>query len=50
VAAPLRWEELDDESLSSQAWTLQTLPARLAAEGDPWHDIARHARALPAPG
>ena len=50
VATPLYWEELEDPQLCSQKWTLQTLPQRLAAEGDPWADIARHARSLPATG
>jgi bifunctional non-homologous end joining protein LigD len=46
VAAPLRWEELGERRLDPQGWTARTLPARLAGEGDPWHGIGRHARAL----
>jgi bifunctional non-homologous end joining protein LigD len=47
VAVPLAWEELEDPELHPRRWTLRTLPARLEAAGDPWKDIARHARALP---
>jgi bifunctional non-homologous end joining protein LigD len=34
VAAPIRWEELDDPDLRPDRWTIATLPARLAAVGD----------------
>lgn len=44
VATPLRWEELDDRRLGPQRWTVKTIPGRLDELGDPWHDIARHAR------
>lgn len=46
VATPLRWEELDDPALDPRGWTLRTIGARLAAGGDPWRDIASHARAI----
>ncbi|HEV3228308.1 MAG TPA: non-homologous end-joining DNA ligase [Solirubrobacteraceae bacterium] len=46
VAAPLHWGELDDRRLDPQRWTIRNLAARLRAEGDPWREIARHARAL----
>lgn len=46
VATPLRWEELDDPALSPRGWTVATIGARLAGEGDPWHDIASFARAI----
>jgi bifunctional non-homologous end joining protein LigD len=46
VATPLRWEELDDDGLDPQGWTVTTIGERLAGGGDPWRDIARHARAL----
>jgi bifunctional non-homologous end joining protein LigD len=48
VATPLAWEELEDPELRPRRWTLATLPQRLADRGDPWRDIARHARPLPA--
>jgi bifunctional non-homologous end joining protein LigD len=49
VATPLRWEELDDPGLRPDRWTLRTVLARLAAEGDPWAQIARSAGRLPRP-
>ena len=46
VATPLAWEELEDPDLTARRWTLRTLPERLEQAGDPWADIARHARVL----
>ncbi len=47
VATPLHWDELDDRRLDPQGWTIETLRARLDdVGGDPWSDIARHARAI----
>ena len=46
VATPLAWEELEDPELTPRAWTLRTIEDRLSERGDPWADIARHARAL----
>jgi bifunctional non-homologous end joining protein LigD len=34
VSAPVRWEELDDETLAPDRWTIATLPERLASVGD----------------
>ena len=48
VATPLAWEELEDPAVHPRRWTLRTVRARLDDRGDPWADIARHARALPA--
>jgi bifunctional non-homologous end joining protein LigD len=48
VAAPLRWEELEDAGLTPDRWTLHTMRERLDAVGDPWADIARSAGRLPA--
>ncbi|MQA75827.1 MAG: ATP-dependent DNA ligase [Solirubrobacterales bacterium] len=45
VATPLRWGELDDRALDPQGWTAVTIRDRVADRGDPWRDIARHARA-----
>jgi len=48
VATPLRWEELDDDGLRPDGWTLKTIRARLDdLGGDPWAGIADAARALP---
>lgn len=47
VATPLRWEELSDAALDPQGWSLHTIPQRLEElGGDPWADIAEHARPL----
>ena len=47
VAVPLHWDELSDRRLAPGRWTVRTLPDRLAAEGDPWAEIAKSARPLP---
>ncbi|HZO87666.1 MAG TPA: non-homologous end-joining DNA ligase [Chthonomonadaceae bacterium] len=36
VATPLGWSELDDPELTSDRYTLRTIPERLAQRGDPW--------------
>ncbi len=36
VATPLRWEELDDDGLDPQGWTVATIGDRLDEVGDPW--------------
>ena len=46
VAQPIRWEELDDEALTADRFTLRTVPERLERGGDPWADIAKSARGL----
>jgi bifunctional non-homologous end joining protein LigD len=46
VATPLHWDELDDRSLKPQGWTVASVLDRLAAEGDPWKDLAGSAGAL----
>ena len=46
VATPLRWEELGDDALDPQGWTIETIGDRLADGGDPWRGIAGRARAL----
>jgi bifunctional non-homologous end joining protein LigD len=47
VSAPVTWEEVADPGLTPHAYTLRTMPERLAAIGDPWADIAEHAATLP---
>lgn len=47
VAMPVRWEEIEDDSLRPRQFTLRAIEARLA-EGDPWADMQRHAATLPA--
>ena len=46
VATPLHWAELDGHRLDPQSWTVTTIAERLAADGDPWRGLARHARGL----
>jgi bifunctional non-homologous end joining protein LigD len=46
VATPITWEELDDPGLRADRWSISTVPDRLAARGDPWRDMWRHARSL----
>jgi bifunctional non-homologous end joining protein LigD len=47
VATPVGWEEVADPGLRPDSHTLASVPGRLAARGDPWADIGKHARALP---
>jgi bifunctional non-homologous end joining protein LigD len=47
VSAPVTWDEVADPKLTPHAFTLRTLPERLAAIGDPWADIAEYAATLP---
>ena len=49
VAAPLRWEELDATGFEVRGHTLRSVHERVAAEGDPWAEMARHARSLAGP-
>ncbi len=44
VATPITWDELDDDALRADTWTLATVPDRVAAGGDPWADLRTHAR------
>jgi len=46
VATPITWDELDDPDLRPDRWTIASVPARLDDVGDPWTDLARHARDL----
>ncbi len=47
VALPIHWEELSDARLRPDGWTIRDAPDRLAADGDAWRGMARHARTLP---
>lgn len=46
VAAPLRWEELEDAKLKPDRWTIKTMPKRVEDEGDAWHGIGARARSV----
>jgi bifunctional non-homologous end joining protein LigD len=48
VATPLRWEELRDDALRPDGFTLHDVPARLERNGDPWSGIAQAATGLAA--
>ena len=48
VAAPLRWEELDDPDLRPDRWTIRTMPARIAAVGDLVAPLLTRRQRLPA--
>jgi bifunctional non-homologous end joining protein LigD len=47
VATPLDWSEVT-EKLDPRAFTIGTVPARLAAGGDPWSELLTLRQALPA--
>ncbi|WP_406815848.1 non-homologous end-joining DNA ligase [Mycobacterium sp. M23085] len=49
VATPLRWDELDTRGLRPDRFSIRDVPERLAAHGDPWADMFRHARSLTGP-
>jgi bifunctional non-homologous end joining protein LigD len=41
VATPLHWDEVEDKNLKPGAFTLRTIPGRLAGTEDPWAGMAR---------
>ena len=47
VSAPITWEELDAADLRSDAWTVRTLPARLASAGELFGLLAGRPQRLP---
>jgi len=44
VSTPFGWDELD--TIEPDALTIETVPARVAAAGDPWADMAVHPQPL----
>lgn len=46
VATPLDWDELGDESLTSQSYTIENIFRRLGQKDDPWKNIQRHSGSL----
>ena len=46
VATPLDWNELKDDSLGSQSYTIENIFRRLGQKDDPWKNIQRHADSL----
>ena len=49
VAAPLRWEELEDGNFHPRRDTLRTVVDLVHRHGDPWTGMGRHARSLRTP-
>jgi bifunctional non-homologous end joining protein LigD len=41
ISAPIEWEEVEDESLKANAFTLKNIRARIDVLGDPWSNL-RH--------
>ena len=48
VATPLEWDEVRDTGLTADRWTVRNLFRRLGRRDDPWADVDRDARPLPA--
>jgi bifunctional non-homologous end joining protein LigD len=48
VATPLHWEELEESSTRADRWTIESVPARVERDGDPWREIARTGSGLTA--
>ncbi|HEX6493643.1 MAG TPA: non-homologous end-joining DNA ligase [Candidatus Dormibacteraeota bacterium] len=46
VAAPLRWEEIDEPGFHIRQHTLRTVPGRVEREGDAWAGMGRRGRSL----
>jgi len=49
VATPIEWSELDGASMRADLFTIRDVAKRVADRGDPWTDLARHARSLSQP-
>jgi bifunctional non-homologous end joining protein LigD len=47
VSAPIDWDELDDPHLAPDAYTIRTIPQRIADRGDLFRDVLQHAQHLP---
>jgi bifunctional non-homologous end joining protein LigD len=48
VSAPIDWNELDDPDLRPDAWTIRTIPPRVAERGDLFAGALTQAQELPA--
>ena len=48
VSAPIRWEELDERSLRSDRWTIETMEARVKKVGDLFGPALELAQELPS--
>jgi bifunctional non-homologous end joining protein LigD len=47
VSAPCTWREIEKGEVCPRSFTLRTMKPRLAAVGDLWAEMPRHARPLP---
>jgi bifunctional non-homologous end joining protein LigD len=47
VSVPIEWDELDDETLRPDGFTIRTVLSRLAERGDPFRPVARSDQRLP---
>jgi bifunctional non-homologous end joining protein LigD len=48
VAMPIAWEELSEQSLRPDRWTIANCGERIDDAGNPWEGFGRRARTLPA--
>ncbi len=46
IAIPLFWKELEDESLTSQKYTLANIRERLMSQEDPWEDFFTQSQSI----
>jgi bifunctional non-homologous end joining protein LigD len=46
VAMPVAWQDLERGDIGARTITLRNVSQYLAANGDPWHGMARHARSI----
>jgi bifunctional non-homologous end joining protein LigD len=46
VSAPCTWEEIEKGTVSPRAFTLRTMPGRVAKVGDLWSDMPQRKRSL----
>ena len=47
VSVPIDWDELEDDELRSDRWTIRTVHERLASHGDPLRDLIGRQQQLP---
>ena len=48
VSVPIEWDELDDDALRPDRWTIRTVLDRLAEHGDPLRRLIAMQQSLPA--
>jgi bifunctional non-homologous end joining protein LigD len=50
VSAPVDWDELDDPHLTPDAFTVRSIPRRIAEKGDLFRDVLDRPQQLPRLG